>query len=185
MSDGVRCCLVLGGARSGKSSYAETLAETWATKPWYVATAEAGDREMQDRIALHRTRRGSHWCLREEPLALPEAVAGLPKGDTALVDCLTVWLGNLMARGLDPQSAHAALLEAVAGCRAHLILVANEVGLAKLPENAMAREFASHAGKMNRSLACQADQVVLLLAGVPVRLKSDSVLPTNPVHPAH
>lgn len=163
--------LVLGGARSGKSRYGEALALRYSERPWYVATAEPGDGEMQERIALHRGRRGAQWRTREEPLALPALLAGFPAGDTVLVDCLTVWLGNLMVHGHDPEPAGAELLAVLAETQARLILVANEVGLAPLPDNAMARDFARHAGRLNQSLASEVDRVMLLLAGCPLRLK--------------
>ena len=171
MTAGPRLCLVLGGARSGKSRHAEALALRRCDRPLYIATAEAGDREMRQRIAEHRRRRGPRWRDVEEPLALAPLLERLGPDDLALIDCLTVWLGNLMVHGRDVERACADLAAAAAGTRGRLILVANEVGLAPAPDNAMARDFTRHAGSLNRRLAVAADQVTLLLAGCPVDLK--------------
>lgn len=163
--------LVLGGARSGKSRYAEALiAGLCAQQAVYVATAEAGDAEMQARIAEHRARRGASWLTRETPLdligALDEAGAR-----PVLVDCLTLWVANLMQQGRDVAEAGARLAAALARARAPVVLVSNEVGLGIVPDNALARAFRDHAGRLNQRLAQAADRVVFIAAGLPLILK--------------
>ena len=166
-----RLTLVLGGARSGKSRYAEALALSIAERPHYVATAEILDPGMAARVADHRARRTGVWQVSEEPLYLSALLLSMAAGDVVLVDCLTVWLGNLMVNGHDVPADCAALVDAVASTPARLILVANEVCLAPLPDNAMAREFARHAARLNRDLAERADTVRWLMAGRPIDLK--------------
>lgn len=171
--------LVLGGARSGKSAYAESLFGG-AGGAVYVATAEAIDDEMRDRIARHRARRGDGWTTVEAPLDLAGALraqarVGAPErdGPGVLVDCLTVWLGNLMHAGRDVDREAGRLLESPAAAEAPspLVLVANEVGLGVVPDNPMARAFRDHAGRLNQALAERADRVVLVTAGLPLVLK--------------
>ena len=164
--------LVLGGARSGKSAYAESLlGEAGAV---YVATAEAIDDEMRDRIARHRARRGERWTTVEAPLDLADALrvhARNPAGAGVLVDCLTVWLGNLMHAGRDIDREARSLLESLDDLEVPAVLVANEVGLGVVPDNPMARAFRDHAGRLNQALAARADRVVLVTAGIPLVLK--------------
>ena len=162
--------LVLGGARSGKSAYAESLlAEDGAV---YVATAEAIDDEMRERIARHRARRGAHWTTVEAPLDLAGALrAHARSASGVLVDCLTVWLGNLMHAGRNVDHATSALLESLAALEAPVVIVANEVGLGVVPENSLARAFRDHAGTLNQTIAARADRVVLVTAGIPLVLK--------------
>lgn len=160
---------VLGGARSGKSGYAQARAEA-LPGPWvYIATAEVYDDEMADRIARHRADRGAGWTTVEAPLALPEAVSA--QGGTVLVDCLTLWATNLMLAGHDAEAATEALCAAMRRHEGSLILVANEVGLGIVPDNAMARAFRDIAGRMNQRVAAVADEVQFLAAGLPLRLK--------------
>lgn len=166
--------LVLGGARSGKSAYAESLVA--GPGAVYVATAEAIDDEMGERIARHRARRdGAGWTTVETPLDLAAALRARAPGASGgvLVDCLTVWLGNLMHAGRDIDREAASLLEslAVAVPPAPVVLVANEVGLGVVPDNPMARAFRDHAGRLNQALAARADRVVLVTAGIPFVLK--------------
>ena len=168
-----RMTLVLGGARSGKSAYAEGLIEA-CPGPWlYLATAQAFDGEMRERIALHRARRAGPWRTRDVPLALPEAVAEAP--GPVLVDCLTLWLTNLLlsddGSGGDPAPAVARLVDACAGARGPLVLVSNEVGLGIVPDNALARRFRDEAGRLHQRLAAIADRVVLTVAGLPLIVK--------------
>ena len=163
--------LVLGGARSGKSAYAESLVA--GPGAVYVATAEAIDDEMGERIARHRARRGGGWTTVEAPLDLAAALRGDVLGASGiLVDCLTVWLGNLMHAGRDIDREAASLLESLAVPRAPVVLVANEVGLGVVPDNPMARAFRDHAGRLNQALAARADRVVLVTAGIPLVLKA-------------
>lgn len=162
--------LVLGGARSGKSAYAESLVA--GPGAVYVATAEAIDDEMEERIARHRDRRGAGWTTVEAPLDLAAALrAHAPGASGVLVDCLTVWLGNLMHAGRDIDREAGSLLESLAVPPAPVALVANEVGLGVVPDNPMARAFRDHAGRLNQALAARADRVVLVTAGIPLVLK--------------
>ena len=164
--------LVLGGARSGKSRYAEWLIETYPP-PWvYVATAEAKDAEMAERIADHKRRRGSEWRTVEAPLALVEALTSAPAKSAVLVDCLTLWLSNLMEEGSDIEAETAALKAALAERAGPTVLVSNEVGMGIVPDNAMARRFRDLQGRLNQELAAQAARVVMMVAGVAVPVKS-------------
>ena len=165
--------LVLGGARSGKSAYAESLVA--GAGAVYVATAVAIDDEMRERIARHRARRGAEWTTVEAPLDLAGALGARLRnasGAGVLVDCLTVWLGNLLHEGLDIDREVRSLLASLAVPTAPVVLVANEVGLGVVPENALARAFRDHAGRLNQALAARADRVVLVTAGIPLVLKS-------------
>jgi adenosylcobinamide kinase/adenosylcobinamide-phosphate guanylyltransferase len=163
--------LVLGGARSGKSRYAERLIEA-APPPWqYVATAEPLDDEMRARIAEHRTRRPPQWRTIEAPRALAEALTAAPPGAAVLVDCLTLWLSNLMLAGIAMAPEADRLEQALARRGGPTVLVANEVGSGIVPENALARRFRDEAGRLNQRLAARADRVVLLVAGIPLQVK--------------
>ena len=165
----IRMTLVLGGARSGKSAYAEALIEA-EPGPWlYLATAQAWDDEMRDRIAQHRARRPEGWITRDVPMALAEAV-GRATGPV-LVDCLTLWLTNLILAEADVPAASAALAEACAAALGPVVLVSNEVGLGIVPENALARRFRDEAGRLHQRLAARADRVVLTVAGLPLVVK--------------
>jgi len=163
-----RVTLVLGGARAGKSSYALALLGGGL----FVATAEAGDAEMAERIAVHRAERGESWTTIEEPLDLA-GVLRRHVGDSRplLVDCLTLWLSNLMHRDRDVGEATAALLAALGERGSETVLVANEVGLGIVPDNALARRFRDAQGTLNRRIAARADRVVLMAAGLPLVLK--------------
>jgi adenosyl cobinamide kinase/adenosyl cobinamide phosphate guanylyltransferase len=163
--------LVLGGARSGKSRYAEgVVADLRAPQAVYIATAEAGDAEMRARIAEHRARRGAGWITIEAPLDLAGALdeAG---GRPALIDCLTLWVSNLMQGSRDVGAEGERLTGALAQARAPVVLVSNEVGLGIVPENALARAFRDHAGRLNQRIAQAADRVVFIAAGLPLILK--------------
>ena len=162
--------LVLGGARSGKSAYAESLVA--GPGAVYLATAEAIDDEMGERIARHRARRGADWTTVETPLDLASALrAHAPGASGVLVDCLTVWLGNLMHAGREIDREAGSLLESLAVSPVPVVLVANEVGLGVVPDNPMARAFRDHAGRLNQALAARAGRVVLVTAGLPLVLK--------------
>lgn len=167
-----RLTLVLGGARSGKSRQAEALVESMPP-PWrYVATAQAFDDEMRDRIATHRRRRGEGWIAHEVTTELPERLAELGNGSAPiLVDCLTLWLTNLLLGDQDPGRAFEALDATLGGLAAPLVLVSNEVGLGIVPENALARRFRDEAGRLHQRLAARADRVLLVVAGLTLTVK--------------
>ncbi len=170
-----RLTLVLGGARSGKSRYAEALIEAAPAAPIYLATAEARDEEMAERIERHRARRGARWRLVEEPLALADRLLAESRSDRAiLVDCLTLWLSNLLLAGRDIDAEGAALIAALPKLSGSVVFVANEVGLGIVPENAMARIFRDQAGRLNQEIAARADRVVFVAAGLPLILKDNS-----------
>ena len=168
-----RLTLVLGGARSGKSRYAEGLI-TALPRPWiYVATGEALDAEMGERIAAHRARRGEGWTTIEAPRALAAALteeAAAP----VLVDCLTLWLSNLMMAEAAIEDEIEHLVAALAKARAPVVVVANEVGSGIVPDNALGRRFRDLQGGLNQRIAAQADRVVLMVAGLPLTLKGSA-----------
>ena len=165
-----RVTLVLGGARSGKSALAEGVVRAAGPSPVYIATAEAWDDEMRARIAEHRTQRdGQGWRTVEAPLDLPGALAAAGSAPV-LVDCLTLWLTNLMLGEHDIPAASAALLAAL-DRPGPTVLVANEVGLGIVPDNALARRFRDAAGRLNQQVAARADTVVFTAAGLPMVLK--------------
>ncbi|UFN46988.1 bifunctional adenosylcobinamide kinase/adenosylcobinamide-phosphate guanylyltransferase [Roseomonas sp. OT10] len=165
--------LVLGGARSGKSRTAEALTTRHAA-PWrYVATAQAFDDEMRARIAEHRARREPGWETVEAPLDLADALRDAGRRPV-LVDCLTLWLTNLMLGERDIPAAVAALEAVLADRAAPTVLVANEVGLGIVPENVLARRFRDEAGRLNQRLAARAENVVFVAAGLPLALKGSA-----------
>jgi adenosylcobinamide kinase / adenosylcobinamide-phosphate guanylyltransferase len=171
-----RCVtLVLGGARAGKSAYAERLIAgslAGGQTALYIATAEAHDAEMADRIAQHRARRGAAWQTQEVPLALPEALRSAARtGQPVLVDCLTLWMSNLMGAEQDIEAASRDLISALSEARGPVALVSNEVGLGIVPDNALARAFRDHVGRLHQSIAATADRVVFVAAGLPLVLK--------------
>jgi adenosylcobinamide kinase / adenosylcobinamide-phosphate guanylyltransferase len=164
--------LVLGGARSGKSRYAEWLIETYP-QPWiYVATAEARDDEMAERIAAHRARRGTDWQTIEAPHDLADALRAAPPAAAVLIDCLTLWLWNLMESESDIEAQTAGLQEALDERAGPTVIVSNEVGLGIVPDNALARRFRDLQGKLNQRLAAQASRVIMMVAGLAVAVKS-------------
>jgi adenosylcobinamide kinase/adenosylcobinamide-phosphate guanylyltransferase len=166
-----RLTLVLGGARSGKSRYAESLI-TALPPPWiYIATAEAGDAEMAERIALHRERRGTDWHTVEAPHDLPAALTGVDGSAPVLVDCLTLWLSNRMLKGVDLEAEAARLEAALDNRRGPVVLVSNEVGFGIVPDNELARRFRDLQGRLNQRMAARADCVVLMVAGLPLMVK--------------
>ena len=163
--------LVLGGARSGKSRYAESLIAA-LPPPWiYVATAEAGDAEMAKRIAVHRLRRGKDWQTVEAPHDLPAALAAILGDAPMAVDCLTLWLSNRMLAEADLEAEIARLEAALDTRRAPVVLVSNEVGFGIVPDNELARRFRDLQGRLNQRMAARADRVVLMVAGLPVVVK--------------
>ncbi len=186
--------LVLGGARCGKSAFAERLAEASGQDVVYLATARAGDAEMQARIGHHRARRAAHWTTVEEPRALAAALRrwSVP-GQLVLIDCLTLWLANLMfddsgADAVYPQvgevdlpagfdAERAAFLDALADAPGDVILVSNEVGMGIVPLGAVSRRFADEAGRLNQAVAARCEHAVMLVAGLPLTLKGAACWP--------
>ncbi|WP_299025903.1 bifunctional adenosylcobinamide kinase/adenosylcobinamide-phosphate guanylyltransferase [uncultured Thermanaerothrix sp.] len=178
-----RLILILGGARSGKSRHAQNLAEAHAVPSvLFVATAEAGDDEMATRIAAHRAARPSHWHTLEEPRHLAAAIATWqPQPDLILVDCLTLWVSNLLLslpEPLEPAAAEAlvqsetnALLKCIQASQATWIIVSNEVGLGLVPPYPLGRLYRDLLGSVNQRLAAAADEVIFMVAGLPMRLK--------------
>lgn len=163
--------LITGGARSGKSTRAETRAKAFSGRPVYVATAEARDAEMEARIARHRARRGTDWIEREVPLDLVPALVATDGGGARLVDCLTLWLSNLMHAERDWEREVTELAAALPRLESPVLLVTNEVGLGIVPDNALARSFRDAAGIMNQMIADVADEVEFVVAGLPMKLK--------------
>ncbi|MCW0182755.1 bifunctional adenosylcobinamide kinase/adenosylcobinamide-phosphate guanylyltransferase [Zavarzinia sp.] len=168
--------LVLGGARSGKSRHAEALVREAGAAPWtYVATAEAWDEEMRTRIAHHRAERAvtgeGGWITIDSPLDLAGALRSAAAESPVLVDCLTLWLTNLMLGERDVSAALEAFFDALSMRKAPVVLVANEVGLGIVPENALARAFRDAAGRLNQRIAARAGRVLFIVAGLPVVVK--------------
>lgn len=167
--------LVIGGARSGKSKHAEELAAAHELPVSYVATATAFDNEMTARIAHHQARRPEHWLLYECPIELTELLkTEAKKQQVILVDCLTLWLNNQLHK--NPQQNFSLLFseltEALKNTQAHIILVTNEVGLGIIPMGEITRQFVDEAGRLNQQLAQQANQVIFMIAGIAMPLKS-------------
>ena len=167
-----RVTLILGGARSGKSRYAEALAPRRKGEPAYIATAEITDAEMRERIRHHREQRGAHWRTIEAPLDL---VAALRQADGlkafTLVECLTVWINNLIFHGKDVAQEVERFHQSLAEVKGHVVIVSNEVGLGIVPDNALARRFRDELGRAHQTIAQMADEVVFIAAGLPMTLK--------------
>lgn len=163
--------LVLGGARSGKSLYAEGLIEAVGAG-LYLATAEARDDEMAERIRAHRERRGAKWETIEEPIDVVDVLTAEARPDRPiLVDCLTLWLSNLMEMEIDPAADVRKLTSAFAALAGPVVLVSNEVGLGVIPMGELSRAFVDNAGRMNQAVARAADRVLFMAAGLPIILK--------------
>lgn len=163
---------VLGGARSGKSRFAEERTLSFAAEPVYLATAQAFDAEMETRIALHRARRDARWRTVDAPHDLANAVTGeAAPGRALLVDCLTLWLSNRLLAEADLEADGDRLVAALAAAPGAIVVVANEVGLSIVPDNALARRFRDAAGRLNQQVAAVASEAWLVAAGLPLRLK--------------
>lgn len=163
--------LILGGAKSGKSNFAENQALPYSHKI-YIATAEARDEEMKTRIKSHQTQRDENWQTIEQPLDLTtELNKPYPQNTVILIDCMTIWLSNLMERNLNIKEHTNHLLEKLPDCSTDVILVSNELGLSIVPENALARKFRDEQGILNQKLAKGANNVVFIAAGLPINLK--------------
>jgi adenosylcobinamide kinase / adenosylcobinamide-phosphate guanylyltransferase len=176
MTDLSPVTLVLGGVRSGKSRHAEILVESQPGACIYLATAEPGDAEMAERIARHRARRGPRWETVEEPLELTAVLSeAAGPGRAVLVDCLTLWLTNLLAAERDPAAETARLADCLMTLTGPVVLVSNEVGLGIVPENALARAFIDHAGQLHQAVAGAAQSVRLMAAGQVVHVKTPAL----------
>ena len=164
--------LIIGGAASGKSLWAENYTLSATKRPLYIATAQPFDTEMKEKIAAHRARRTGRWEFKEAPLDLVGALSGLTSDSCALIDCLTMWLSNHLLADTPLEPLETDLLKALSICPAQLVLVTNEVGYSVVPENALARKFRTAQGQLNQRLAAAANKVVLVTAGLPLFLKS-------------
>jgi adenosylcobinamide kinase/adenosylcobinamide-phosphate guanylyltransferase len=163
---------VLGGARSGKSRYAQQRAEALAGRHVFIATAEAYDDEMRDRIARHRADRDARWSTVDAPRDLAAAIdAQSGSGNVVLVDCLTLWLTNIVLADRDIEPAANLLCASIGNFVGQLILVSNEVGFGIVPDNALARRFRDLAGRLNQQVAGTTNEVQLVVAGLPMRVK--------------
>ncbi|KKZ85776.1 adenosylcobinamide kinase/adenosylcobinamide phosphate guanyltransferase [Rhizobium phaseoli] len=163
---------ILGGARSGKSRFAENLVIATGLDRHYIATGRAWDEEMQARIARHKVDRGPSWTTHEEPLDLVGALAAIDgERRIVLIDCLTLWVTNLMMEERDMAAEFAALADFVARAKARLVFVSNEVGLGIVPDNRMARDFRDHAGRLHQMIAAKAAEVYFVAAGLPLKMK--------------
>jgi adenosylcobinamide kinase / adenosylcobinamide-phosphate guanylyltransferase len=166
-----RLVFLIGGARSGKSRHAEQLIADHPPTWRYIATAEAFDDEMRERIDLHRARRDQRWTTVDAPLDLAVAVEATKDGEPLLVDCLTLWLSNTMLADRDVTVECEALAETLAKPRGPWFVVSNEVGQGIVPDNALARRFRDAAGRLNQLVAARADEVFLMVAGLPMKVK--------------
>ncbi|MCG3266792.1 bifunctional adenosylcobinamide kinase/adenosylcobinamide-phosphate guanylyltransferase [Yoonia sp. I 8.24] len=163
--------LVLGGAASGKSAFAESLVLDAGMQKIYIATAQVYDDEMADKVARHRDQRGENWTTIEEPIAVVDALNTVTKDAAVLIDCATLWLTNLVIGEHDVTQQTAALLAAIDACRAPIVIVSNEVGQGIVPDNALSRRFRNAQGQLNQDIAANADLVVAVMAGLPMVLK--------------
>ncbi|MEM7074770.1 MAG: bifunctional adenosylcobinamide kinase/adenosylcobinamide-phosphate guanylyltransferase [Pseudomonadota bacterium] len=163
--------LVIGGASSGKSSFAESLVIQSGRPRVYLATAQALDAEMREKLRRHKKQRGDGWRTVEEPLEVGRVLAAIGGDHAVLLDCVTMWLSNLMLEDRDPDDAEAGLMAGLALCAAPVVIVSNEVGHSVVPENALARRFQAAQGRLNQKLAARADLVVQVVAGLPHTLK--------------
>lgn len=172
MSHQNRTVLVLGGARSGKSNFSEKLVLSSGLDAHYVATGRAWDDEMRDRIREHQSRRGPVWTSHEEPVDLVGLLKKIDDPNRGiLIDCLTLWVTNLMMDNRDMAAEFASLRQQVDTAKAKLVFVSNEVGLGIVPENRMAREFRDHAGRLHQNVAEGAGEVYFIAAGLPLKMK--------------
>ncbi len=163
--------LVLGGASSGKTAFAEALVLAQPGRPVYLATAQALDSEMRAKIDRHRTLRGPHWDTIEAPLDIEGALSGLDPSVSVLMDCATLWLTNHLADDQDPGPPSRALVQTLAKAPQPITVVSNEIGQGIVPENAVSRQFREAQGLLNQMLAARADLVIQVVAGLPIVLK--------------
>lgn len=168
--------LIFGGARSGKSNLAQEIAEGTGKTPVLIATAQAGDAEMAERIRKHQAERGNRWMLIEEPLNLIAALQMSTAPEMiVVVDCLTLWLSNLTAKNLDVEAAGDALVDSLPSLQGPVIFVSNEVGLGIVPETPLGRVFRDTQGRLNQKLAAACENVIFVAAGLPLQLKPNKL----------
>ena len=169
--------LTLGGARSGKTAFAEaeSLARAGEAKPFYLATGQAFDSEMKDRIDRHKKIRADRFETIEEPLDLAGTIAALPPGRVMLVDSIGTWITNLILAEKNIDAGFEDVLNALEKCNGHVVIVSDETGLGIVPDNAMARQFRDHIGMFNQQVAAIANRVVLVVAGQPLIIKDDGL----------
>lgn len=165
--------LVVGGAASGKSAYAEQIVTATGCPRLYIATAEVRDAEMRTKVERHRVARGPDWRTVEAPLDTDSALASAGADEVVLFDCATLWLSNHILAGHDIHARTAHLLATVTACAAPVVIVSNEVGAGVVPDNRLARDFRQAQGELNQQLAAAADSVVTVIAGLPLALKGD------------
>lgn len=163
--------LVIGGAASGKSRFAEGLCERSGGAKIYIATAQVFDAEMGAKVAKHRAQRGDSWTTIETPIDLYPALASATTQDIVLLDCATLWLTNVILGEHDLEAATERLLASLATCVAPVVIVSNEVGQGIVPDNALSRKFRAAQGQLNQALAARAGLVVAVMAGLPLPLK--------------
>lgn len=166
--------LVLGGAASGKSAYAENIILDTGLTPIYIATAQVFDDEMAQKINQHKEMRGPVWRTIEEPIAVSKALKTISPDQAVLIDCATLWLTNIVLGDHDVAAKSAELIDALNACDGPVVVVSNEVGMGIVPDNALARRFRNAQGALNQAIAAQADHVVTVMAGLPLVLKGHS-----------
>ena len=166
--------LVFGGVSSGKTNLAERLVAASGGRPVYIATAEPRDREMRDKIERHRQSRGEAWKTIEAPLDVSAALAECKRCDAVLIDCVTIWLSNVVCSGMDTETACDSLLKAIDQADFPILIVSNEVGLGGIAGDPKARLFARLQGELNQRLSTRADLVIAVIAGLPLKLKGDA-----------
>lgn len=168
--------LILGGAASGKSTFAENICFQQDKPKVYIATAQAFDDEMREKISNHRSQRGPDWLTIEAPLDVVSALSNCTSGQIVLLDCATLWLSNLLLADQDIATASDAFLAALVTCPAIVIVVSNEVGNGIVPDNKLARQFRNAQGQLNQLLAAQANLVIQVTAGLPQTLKNEAII---------
>lgn len=163
--------LILGGAASGKSAYAENLILETGLSPVYIATAQVFDDEMAQKIARHQQMRGTGWHTIEEPIAVAKPLASVSSEQAVLLDCATLWLTNIILGDHDLAEETASLIAGLLACKGPVVVVSNEVGMGIVPDNALSRKFRNAQGTLNQAIAAEADRVVAVMAGLPMVLK--------------
>jgi adenosylcobinamide kinase/adenosylcobinamide-phosphate guanylyltransferase len=169
-------CIVIGGAKSGKSQYCVNLLKERYVRPCLIVTAEAKDKEMEERIQKHRENRPSNWPVIEEPVFVSDRLKNLPSEcDVALIDCLTLWVSNLLLKFSDNEVSGYIddFINTVSSYNRNLLMVSNEVGLGIVPDNPLARKFRDITGSLNQRLVGICDEIVFVFSGVPFRITKD------------